>query len=215
MEQITPLEAFQYLLRNSYPANPSLAEQITSVDWFYETQLSPPIEGTTAAADATAATEALNLLYGHVTYSRIRLRGVLDRTPIDIDPSDQAIGDLNLWELTLDCSAPGLPPRIYRNVRCIKSDVLKVATSPPKISNRGRTQKSFWPNVRHYVFKLLEYHDAPTPEDPELPDQAALEKKVATLCDQKGWKAAESTIRVHVRRYFTEWIHLKRSKADK
>jgi hypothetical protein len=50
MEQVTPLEAFQYLLRGSHPANPALADQITSIDWFYEMQLSPPIEGTTAAA---------------------------------------------------------------------------------------------------------------------------------------------------------------------
>jgi hypothetical protein len=213
MDQISPLEALQYLLRNSYPANPSLADQITSVDWFYEMQLSPPIEGTTAAADAIAATDALTLLYGHITYSRIRLRGVFDRTPIDIDESDQAIGDLNVWELTLDCSLPGLPPRIYRNVRCIKSDVEKIASSPPSTRRGvGRTPKSFWPHIKDYVFQLLDYHDMPTPEDPELPDQAAMEKNVARLCEKKGWKAAESTIRVHVKRYLGEWVAHKKGR---
>ena len=217
MEQITPLEAFRQILRSAYPQNPALADQITSIDWFFEMQLSPPIEGTIPAAEATAATDALNLLYGHITYSRIRLRGIFDHTPIDIDPSEQAIGDLNIWELTLDCSLPGLPPRIYRNVHCVKSDVIKVACLPtPKLSKRGRTPKSFWPNVKSYVFKLLDHHGLPTPEDQDLPDQAALEKRVATLCDKQGWKAAESTIRLQVTQYLVEWKHRKNAqKAEK
>jgi hypothetical protein len=212
---VTPLEAFQHILRSGYPQNSALADQITSIHWFLELQLTTPIEGTIAAADAVAATDAMNLLYGHVTYSRIRLRGVLDRVPIDIDQSDQAIGDLNIWELTLDCSLPGLAPRIYQNVRCIKSDVEKVATSPPKTSNRGRTEKSFWPHVKTYVFNLLDYHDMPSPDDRELPDQAAVEKKVASLCEKKGWDASESTIRLHVKKYLSAWDLRKRAKADK
>jgi hypothetical protein len=204
MEQITPLEAFRLILRGIHPDNPALAEQITSRDWFLEMQLTPPFEGTPAAADATAATEALNLLYSHVTYSRIILRGVLDREPIDINPSDQAIGDLNIWELTLDCSLPGLQPRIYRNVRCIKASVIKVA-APVTGKRRGRAPKSFWPHVKTYVFNLLNEHGAPTADDPELPDQAALERKVTNLCERKGWKAAESTIRSRVVSYLLDW----------
>jgi hypothetical protein len=208
MEQITPLEAFRLILRSNYPNNPALPDQITSIDWFLEMQLLPPFEETAAAEDATAATEALNLLYGHVTYSRIKLRGVLDRGPIDIDPADQAIGDLNIWELTLDCSLPGAA-RIYRNVRCIKADVVRVVTPSGSSANRGRTAKSFWPLVRKFVFKLLDNHGAPTPEDPELPNQAALEQKVATLCERKGWEASESTIRKYTKQYLNEW------RADK
>ena len=128
---ITPLEAFGLYLRCRYPARPALVDEITSVDWFLERQLDRPIEGTITALETTVAFEALNSLYRDVTSSVIRLRGILrsDGAMTDIDPADQAVGDLNIWEMTFDCSVAELPNRIFRNVRCIEGDSKRAAKS--------------------------------------------------------------------------------------
>jgi hypothetical protein len=125
MSTITPLEAFRIMLRDSHPENPALPGQIIETDWFLKAQLSPPFAGTTAARDVEAAFDAINRLYAHVRYGRIKLRGTLDGSAVaDIDPADQAIGDLNIWNLTFDCTTTG-QPRIFHNVRCIQDDVAR------------------------------------------------------------------------------------------
>jgi hypothetical protein len=131
MKVITPLEALGLYLRARYPARPALVDEITSVDWFLERQLDRPIEGTIAALETTVVFEALNSLIRDVTYSIIRLRGILrsDGAVTDVDPADQAVGDLNIWEMTFDCSVPELPNRIFRNVRCVEADAKRAAKS--------------------------------------------------------------------------------------
>jgi hypothetical protein len=68
----------------------------------------------------------------------------------------------------------------------------------PRPKGRGRHQSDFWPEVENHIFDLLDKHGPPSPDDPELPNQKALEDLVATFMQRKGWEAAESTIREHV-----------------
>jgi hypothetical protein len=75
---------------------------------------------------------------------------------------------------------------------------------------RGRRQYGFWPEVEDFIFDLLVHHGSPSPDDPELPNQQALEVRVATFMQQNGWDAAESTIREHVVGMLEHWGKLGR-----
>jgi hypothetical protein len=81
-------------------------------------------------------------------------------------------------------------------------------TSPP----RGAKPKSFWLDVKKHVFELLDYYGPPSSDDPELPNQAAVERRVADFLQERGLTAAESTLRTHVSAYIEDW---KADKADK
>src|SRR5262245_13281776 len=106
---IVPAEAFRALLRSHYPESPALADEIDSPDWFWKRQLAPPVAGTAAARECAAAFEALNNFYRQVAHHEIQLRGVpQDGNPRDIDAIEQAIGDLNIWKQTFDCSQQGI-----------------------------------------------------------------------------------------------------------
>ena len=82
--------------------------------------------------------------------------------------------------------------------------------SPPSGAKRGPRQKDFWPRVENYIFDLLVKHGPPSPDDPDLPDQQALEELVANFMQTKGWDAAESTIRKHVADMLEYWGTLGR-----
>jgi hypothetical protein len=71
-------------------------------------------------------------------------------------------------------------------------------TMPSTTKGRGRHQYGFWPEIENYIFDLLDRHGPPSPDDPELPNQAKLEELVAAFMQKHGWEAAESTIREHV-----------------
>jgi hypothetical protein len=79
-------------------------------------------------------------------------------------------------------------------------------------SPRGAKPKSFWPDVKKRVFEMLDYYGPPSSDDPELPNQAAVERRVADFLQERGVTAAESTLRTHVSTYIEEW---KAEKADK
>jgi hypothetical protein len=70
--------------------------------------------------------------------------------------------------------------------------------APPSGAKRGPHQKDFWPEVENYIFDQLVEHGPPSSDDPDLSDQAALERLAANFMQDNGWEAAESTIREHV-----------------
>jgi hypothetical protein len=60
--------------------------------------------------------------------------------------------------------------------------------------------------VKKFVFELLEHHGLPSPDDPELLNNAALERLVASFCQVNGWHPAESTVRRYVVEFVEEWV---------
>jgi hypothetical protein len=72
------------------------------------------------------------------------------------------------------------------------------AAQAKRPGSRSTRQYSFWPEVENHIFDVLVEHGPPSPDDQELPNQAALEKRAAIFIQQNGWKAAESTIRERV-----------------
>jgi hypothetical protein len=97
-----------------------------------------------------------------------------------------------------------LAPVVSEESPAVLPDEAAVA-DPPRGAKRGPHQKDFWPEFENYIFDVLDYHGPPSPDDPELPDQAALERLGADFMQNHGWEAAESTIREHVvvmREYF-------------
>jgi hypothetical protein len=73
-----------------------------------------------------------------------------------------------------------------------------IESAPGTKSKRGRHQYDFWPEVENYIFELLVEHGPPSLDDPQLPNQKALEERVSNFMQQRGWDAAESTVREHV-----------------
>jgi hypothetical protein len=142
-ELITPAEAFRLVLRARYPERPALADEIVSSDWFLDRQRRPPFEGTAEARDCVAAFEALNAFYKHVVHHEIRLRGVSqsDNHPRDVDPIEQAVGDLNIWEGTLDCRQRGVG-NFFQNIWAHKTDVMRIIRGPSSAS-RSPKKASF------------------------------------------------------------------------
>jgi hypothetical protein len=140
---IAPIETLHGFIRDRLPDElKSLADKVDSPDWFREAQLSPPVEGSAAAALTVAAFEALNAIYDQVAHSQIRLRGTLqDGLPVDNDASDQAVGDLDIWERTLDCSVDG-QRRIYRNVWFIDNRRKRVT---PMMDNALEALRDLYP----------------------------------------------------------------------
>jgi hypothetical protein len=90
---------------------------------------------------------------------------------------------------------------------------VEVRTEPDKSDpapKKGRRQYDFWPEVENYIFDLLVEHGPPSPDDPQLPNQKALEEFVAGFMQLKGWDAAESTTREHVVGMLEHWGKLGR-----
>jgi hypothetical protein len=85
-----------------------------------------------------AAERTLKLLCDHVRDGDIGLRGELNNNPpIDIDRADRLIGKPDIFLQTLTVYRGGRPARVYRNVFCIKDDVMRIINSLSK--NRGAT----------------------------------------------------------------------------
>jgi hypothetical protein len=107
-------------------------------------------------------------------------------------------------QLTAGIQAPA-PPQGAAEIRPEPDE-----TDPAPGTKKGRRQYSFWPEVENYIFGLLVEHGPPSPDDPELPGQKALEELAATFMQQNGWNAAESTIREHVVGMLEYWGKLGR-----
>jgi hypothetical protein len=231
---ILPVDRFRALLRAQCTERPALADEIDSEEWFLKRQRGAPLEeGTTEGKEFVAAVEALNTLYQRVRVSEVRLRGTPDDgvgIARDIDPTEQAIGvSFNIWTREFDCRSQDFSGdtdarrrrggHLYRNVWCyVDPEPQPLATQrdeptvadPAPGTKGGRRQYSFWPEVENYVFDLLVQHGPPSPDDPELPKQNALEDLVAAFMQQHGWGAAESTIREHVVGMLEYWGTLGR-----
>jgi hypothetical protein len=164
-------------------------------------------------ADPVILDKSLEALHAAVREGRIPLRGTLKESgpPIDIDKWDQQIGRLYIWPEVLQC-----PGRIYRNVHCYASDVIKECNVINDVSRpqkkRGAPPKSFWPDVKKYVFDLLDHHGLPSPEDRDWSNQAAVEEKVKDFMSEKGWEAAESTIRKQVGGFIEDWKRVRKTR---
>jgi hypothetical protein len=159
-------------------------------------------------ADRVILDESLEALWAAAREGRIRLRGTLKKSepPIDIDKWEQQIGRLYIWQEVLQCGG-----RIYRDVHCYKSDVIKESHAikgvSPSQKRRGAQPKPFWAEARDHVFDRLDHHGLPTPEDPDWSNQAAVEKDLDTFLSNKGQSVAESTIRKYVVEFIAEWKH--------
>jgi len=112
-------EALRMLIRIRDPA---LADKVGSIDDI--PRLRDKTLPSYREADRVIYDESLEALCAAVREGRIRLRGTPKEgePPIDIDKLEQQIGRLYVWPGVLHC-----PGRIYRNVHCYESDVIKVS----------------------------------------------------------------------------------------
>jgi len=174
---VSPAEALRMLIRTR---DPELADKAVSLEAVRKLQdITAPDNktGRTLAAAWTA-------LYDGVKAGRIRLRGVFrsNDLPFDIENSEQAVGTLNIWEQTLDCTPSGMKEkRIYRNVSCIKTDVNNLLTkSAPK--KTGRTPHN-WSEIESAAHRLL---DKRGQFDANVKDWNCRARLEELLCDEFG-----------------------------
>jgi hypothetical protein len=137
---LTPLKAFQDILRAQYHKRPALADEVTDKDWFLSRQAhkvilveetsntDPPLREDLPAQEReefAAAWTACKTLRTGVQQGKVRLRGRLpgDDFSRDIDPQDAMDGELVIWDDTLDMGREKKP---YR-VRCIAEDIQNLA----------------------------------------------------------------------------------------
>lgn len=124
---IVPGDAFRLLLfALDHETGSKFADKITSYYWFWRWKTL----GIPAPAH-TVAKNALEILRVNVKNGDIRLRGVLlaQNPPAEIDPADCMDGELDVFDQTLRVYARAqdvTPARIYRQVRCVESDVKKI-----------------------------------------------------------------------------------------
>jgi hypothetical protein len=157
---LTPLKAFQDILRAQYRKRLALADEITDKDWFLFRQVhnviidveetpntDPPLREDMTAQEReefAAAWTACKTLRASVQQGKIRLRGrgPGDLFPRDIDPQDAMAGELVIWDDTLDMGRERKP---YLDVRCTLPG-LPINTEPAR---RGAPHQSSWlrPNI--------------------------------------------------------------------
>ncbi|MDR7039831.1 hypothetical protein J2X36_004609 [Methylobacterium sp. BE186] len=70
----------------------------------------------------------------------------------------------------------------------------------------GRKPTYDWPDVQEFVRKTLEHHGLPSADDPDLPDQAALERRIMQHCLQRyGREPAISNVRPKLAKWLKEF----------
>jgi hypothetical protein len=201
-EWIMPAEAFYMILRAKHPANPGLADQITSAVWFYYPKMQTEKH---SAADVEAAKNALDLLVKSFRDGRIAGRGILQagHAAIDIDPTDKRIGILSVWQRELDCSLV-VPGRKFVNVFLKETDIR------PLCVKRGRPQEYDWQAIKAKAFALMDHHGNFRPDDPEWNAQARLEEQLADFCQAEYGHAPEaSSLREKLPAWLKEWREQK------
>jgi hypothetical protein len=151
---ITPAEALRMFIRAHDPALADKAQSLEAVRVMQDIKAPGHVVGSSRILSA-----AWEALYDAVKTGRIRLRGVFRSgdLPLDIEDLEQAIGKLDIWERTLDCTPAGMKEdRIYRNVHCVKASALAFitpATAPVPPSAKPGTPgtraaaaiKALWP----------------------------------------------------------------------
>jgi hypothetical protein len=82
----------------------------------------------------------------------------------------------------------------------------------PKVSSRGRKRKWDWESAKQFCWEILEHHGEPDPNDPDLPNQAALERRVQEyFANHNGGDApVESQIRDYVGDWLDEYSEAKK-----
>jgi hypothetical protein len=82
----------------------------------------------------------------------------------------------------------------------------------PKASSRGRKRKWDWEGAKQACWKILEHHGAPDSNDPDLPNQAALERKVQKYfaAHNGGDAPVESQVRDYVGLWLNEYSEAKK-----
>jgi hypothetical protein len=82
----------------------------------------------------------------------------------------------------------------------------------PKASSRGRKRKWDWEGAKQACWETLEHHGEPDPNDPDLPNQAALERRVQEyFATHNGGNApVESQIRDYVGDWLDEYSEAKK-----
>jgi hypothetical protein len=83
----------------------------------------------------------------------------------------------------------------YQRVRlCLHLSAHQIKTQL-RAPGGKRDLVKFWPEVENYIFDLIVEHGPPSPDDPQLPNQMALEELVAVFMQQRGWSAAPGKVR--------------------
>lgn len=193
---IAPADAFRALLRARYPTRPELAQEIDGYSWFH-------VWDRIDSPDDLAARQALKELKDKFHAGAIGARGTLDRAqaPAEIDPSERATGELDIFEKTLDCDGGR---RIYRNVYLLRRDVdclIQPAGGKSEAGRKGGAPQALdWSALDAAIRGEVKKHGLPNPKNP--PGwwyQADVERFAAEFIESLGDSASESTIRDHVR----------------
>lgn len=123
---IAPAEAFRLLLHARLSARHDRAfkfvDKIASYYWFWRWKTLGVPRSVHAIAD-----ETLKVLCKYIRDGNIRLQSRSQNPPIDIDPIDCSLGELDIFDQTLTIRAQSAgPARVYQHVYCVESDVMKV-----------------------------------------------------------------------------------------
>jgi hypothetical protein len=126
-------EAFRALLRERYPQQPELADDVTSGDWFRWPTMRHnwPPEAIAAAKSAHAE------ILATIRDRRPPLRGFNERgEPADIDPLDVATGRIKIFENAIEVALDGKKMRTWRRVELCDATIV-----PPTGELLGRVSR--------------------------------------------------------------------------
>jgi hypothetical protein len=167
LKLIAPIDAFRLILRDHYPSNPALPDQITEMFWFISSQGRPK-------ADAAAAWRALDTIKGLVAAGNIRVHGI--ETPnsqrVQIDPVDLARGELDIWKQEIDCSKDGVRAFIYKDIFFIDEDVRRLV-DPQKATTAAGVKPNRTSPEQDRAKKALNalFSDGHIPPQEDLPNK--------------------------------------------
>jgi hypothetical protein len=166
---VTPHQAFGRILEVIYPDNPDLGAEVTSPYYFREKDPESP--------EVKACGKAFKFLEAKVSEGKIRAQGERpkDDGPAPINLSELRIGELRVWEGTLEIQNEG---RRYRNVFLSLADLNRelgvrptgipkpnMAKSSAKLAT-GADFKFDWDGALIEVMAFLQQNPLPTRPGP-------------------------------------------------
>lgn len=164
---IAPIDAFRLILRDQYPSNPALPDQITEIFWFISSEGRPK-------EDADAAWRALDTIKGLVAVGDIRVHGIEAPSSqrVEIDPVDLARGELDIWKQEIDCSKDGVRTFIYKDIFFIDEDVRRLVGPQQSATAAGVKPKRTSPELDRAKRALTDlFSDGHIPPQEELPNK--------------------------------------------
>jgi hypothetical protein len=181
---VTPREAFCRIVAVLHPENPGLGKKVTGPHWHYELPRD--------SHDALACGDALKFLAANVSAGKISAQGVRKGTehdgPKPIDTAELRIGNLKVWDGTLECRTDG---RLYRSVFLSMADLNRELAVPSTAS--PKQWKS--PTPEMIRAKIREVYSEEKAAGRRVPNLNKTPKFVRPKLNADGYDAAENHIK--------------------